>query len=103
MDIEKLYSGYFLPGLAKGDTQVLQYKVFFDLIYHTSKHGKEGPRQLRKDSFDIKTGPDGKHYVEINFNETTKKNQGVEKSISLDALLNAHTIINWQQSLVWSY
>ena len=44
MDIEKLYSGYFLPGLADGNTEVLLHKVFFDLVYHTGRRGKEGLR-----------------------------------------------------------
>ena len=36
-DIEKLYDTYFMPGLANGDTEILQHKVFFDLLYFTRR------------------------------------------------------------------
>ena len=42
LDVEKLYTGYFLLGLADGNTEVLLHKVFFDLLYHTGCRGKEG-------------------------------------------------------------
>ena len=54
-DVEKLYDKYLIPGLAKADTEILQHKVFFDLLYYTGHHGKEGLRKLKKDSFEIKT------------------------------------------------
>ena len=45
-DLEKLFNVYFLPGLHKGDTEVLLHKTFFDIIYYTGRHGKEGLRNL---------------------------------------------------------
>ena len=72
------YTIYFLPRLATGNTEVLQHKVFFDLLYHTGHIGKEGLRALKKTSFDIKVGSNGQCYIEINFNEATKKSKGGE-------------------------
>ena len=92
-DLEKIYVEYFIPGLERGDTEVLMHKVFFDIMLHTGRRAKEGLRQLNKNSFDIKTSPDGLKYIEINFNEVTKKNQGDSNSSTLDTLHNNHAII----------
>ena len=72
-DMKKLFHKYFKPGISTINTQVLLHKVFFDIVYYTSHHGKEGLRKLRQNSFDIKIGSDGLEYVEITFNEKTKK------------------------------
>ena len=56
------------------NTEILLHKVFFDVMYYTERRGKEGLRELKKSSFDVKTGPDGTDYIQINFNEKTKKN-----------------------------
>ena len=74
-DLDKLYDNYFTPGLHNGDTEVLLHKVFFDITYHTGRHAKEGLCSLTKYSFDLKKA-NGKEYIQINFNEVTKKNQG---------------------------
>ena len=96
MDLEKLYSGYFLPGLADGNTEVLLHKVFFDLLYHTGRRGKEGLRYLKRSSFEVKKNPAGRRYIEITFNEATKKNQGGDASAKNDSFHNNHAIINEQ-------
>ena len=59
-DVEKLYEEYFIPGLAKKDTQILQHKVFFELLYYCGRCGKEGLRDLKQSSFELCTSPDGK-------------------------------------------
>ena len=79
-DLQKLFKSYFIPGLRSRDTKILMEKVFFDVVYYTGRRGKEGLRSLSKTSFDIKTRPDGLDYIEINFNEKTKRNQGNENS-----------------------
>ena len=94
LDMEKLYTAYFLPGLAEGNTEVLLHKVFFDLLFHTGRRGKEGLRYLKKDSFKIKTSTAGTRYVEITFNEATKKNQGGD--LKADNFHNNHAIIKEQ-------
>ena len=95
LDLKKLYTEYFLPGLAAGNTEVLQHKVFFDLLYHTGRRGKEGLRALKKFSFKIKTRSNGHCYVKITFNEVTK-NEGATVLSTMDALHNNHAIINEQ-------
>ena len=93
-DLNTLFENYFKPGMESGDTYVLLQKVFFNILYYTGRRGKEGLRELNKKSFDIKTGSDGKDYVEINFNEKTKKNQGSENSSAKRALHDDHHIIS---------
>ena len=93
-DMHKLFNTYFKEGLKRKDTQVLVYKVFFDIVYYTGRRAKEGLRELAKNSFDIKIGSDGLEYVEITFNEKTKKNQGNDNSTSKRALHNNHHIIS---------
>ena len=93
-DMEKLFNEYFKIGIQNGNTQVLLHKVFFDVIYYTGRRGKEGLRELTKYSIDIKVGPDEKEFIQINFNEKTKKNQGNSTSTSATSLHNNHHIIS---------
>ena len=96
-DLEKLYDEYFTPGLTDGNTEILVHKVFFDIMFHTGRRAKEGLRNLQKDSFQVKTSPDGKEYIEITFNETTKKNQGDSTASATENLHNNHAIISEQE------
>lgn len=75
-NVEKLYQEYFIPGLMAGNSEILLHKVFFDIVYFMSRRAKEGLRKLRKDSFEFLTTPDGVEYIQIKYNEVTKKNQG---------------------------
>ena len=50
--------------------------MYFEIAYFLGKRGQEGLRQLTKTSFIIKTNPQGKEYIEMTFNESTKKSQG---------------------------
>ena len=93
-DMKKLFNDYFKPGVNSLNTQVLLHKVFFDIVYYTGRCGKEGLRELNKNSFDIKTGSDGLEFVEITFNEKSKKNQGNENSTKKRALHDDHHIIS---------
>ena len=95
-DLENLFKNYLTPGLKIGDTKVLLHKIFFDVVYYTGRRGKEGLRSLSKTSFNIKKGSDGQDFIEINFNEKSKKNQGDESSSSKNALHNDHHIISAQ-------
>ena len=62
-------------------------------MYYTGWCGKEGLRNLSKNSFAVKQGPTGDDYIEITFNEKTKKNQGDSMSTKANALHNDHHII----------
>ena len=93
-DIEKLFNSYLCK--AVGDelnTVILMHKVFFDVMYYTGRRAKRGLRSLTKNSFAVKTAPDGKEFIEITFNERTKKNQGDSMSSKTNALHNNHHII----------
>ena len=95
-DLEKLFKNYFTPAMETLDTYILVQKIFFDIVYYTGQRGKEGLRDLNKKSFEIKTGSDGLDYIELTFNEKTKKNQGDQNSSGQDALHNDHHIISAQ-------
>lgn len=105
-DLEKVYE-YFQAGLVNGDLQILQHKVFFDLMYFTGRRGKQGLWDLTKDSFALKETADGSKFIEITFNEVTKTNQGDNNSAAANSLHNNHSVImsqpNSTQCLVNSF
>ena len=93
-DLQRLFTEYFAQ--AVGDqinTEVFLHKVFFDIMYYTGRRGKEGLRKLSKRSFEVKKGLAGQEFIEITFNEKTKKNQGDSMSASANALHNDHHVI----------
>ena len=59
-------------------------------LYYTGRCGKEGLRNLSKNSFTIEQGPTGKEYIDINFNECM---QGDTMSATVNALHNDHHVI----------
>ena len=95
-DLENLFKNYFIPGLKNNNTKVLLHKVFFDILYYTGRCGKEGLRNLNKKSFEVKTGVDNVDYIQLTFNEKTKKNQGDKSSSGQLALHNDNHIISAQ-------
>ena len=92
-DLEKLFKEYFTPGL---NTKILTQKIFSDIIYYTDCRGKKGLRDLSKDSFEIKKSSDGLEYIQLTFNEKTKKNQCHENLSAQSALHNDQHIISAQ-------
>ena len=93
-DVEKLFCEYFPKCLGDNiDTEILLHKVFWDIMYYTGRRGKEGLRKLSKNSFALKRSPSGDEYIEITFNEKTKKNQGDSLSTAANALHNNHHVI----------
>ncbi len=76
-EIDQCHDNYFLPNMHTNPL-ALQHKVFFDVAYHMARRGREGLRDLTRDSFVIKTDPQGKEYAEMTHDEPTKKNQGDE-------------------------
>ena len=72
-DIQKMYD---TKVLSNQNPKALQFKVFFEICLHFVRRGKEGLRELRKDSFMVKTDDQGCRYVTITYNEKTKKDQG---------------------------
>ena len=73
--IEQIYKNYFVPHW-DNDPRCLQHKVYFDIAYFLGKRGKEGLRELKKNSFNLKTNSQDRQYLELSYNEATKKSQG---------------------------
>ena len=93
-DVQKLFNDYFPLAIADTlNTEILLHKVFFDIMYYTGHRGKEGLRSLTKSSFIVKESANGKEFIEITFNEKTKKNQGDSMSAAANALHNDHHVI----------
>ena len=44
-------------------------------MYYIGCRGKEGLKKLSKRSFEVKKTPNGEEFIEITFNEKTKKSQ----------------------------
>ncbi|XP_071180979.1 uncharacterized protein [Mytilus edulis] len=71
-DIEKMYS-YFCKNLE--DAQLLQYKVFVDIMLHFGRRGRENLSSLTRKHFAVKRGADDKLYVYKVIDEQTKNHQ----------------------------
>ena len=54
----------------------MQHKVYFDIAFFLGKRGQEGLRQLKKNSFALKLNQNNQEYLELTYNESTKKSQG---------------------------
>lgn len=55
-----------------GSPIALQRKVYFDISYHFGRRGREGLRQLSKESYEVKADPNGLRYVVPAFREKEK-------------------------------
>ena len=73
----QIYENYFEPHF-DNDPTGLQHKIYFDLAYYMGKRGTEGLRSLKKDSFEIKQNNGGREYLELVYNESTKKSDGTD-------------------------
>ena len=74
--MRKMYSS----GMLGIDNPVtLQHKVYVEVALHVCRCGREGLRELTKNSFCEKVDSDGRPYITLHFNELEKKNQGLGK------------------------
>ena len=73
--IEGIYTNWFIPHF-DNDPCCLQHKVYFNIAFYLGKRGTGGLRELNKGSFAIHQTADGKEYLELTYNEATKKSQG---------------------------
>ena len=78
-DIIKMYSS---GTLSNKTPKALQYKVFFEISLHFARRAKEGLRELRKDSFEIKSDHTGTRFATIGYNEKSKKDHGEKKEFT---------------------
>ncbi len=68
----KLHSS---PAVLANTPQSLQNKVFINIMTHFGRRGREGLRDLKKSSFNIKKDSQGREYVECAYNEVSKNHQ----------------------------
>ena len=68
-DIRKMYDSKVL---CNDSPKALQYKVFFEMCLHFVRRGKEGLRELRKNSFALRIDDKGFKYVTVTYNEKSK-------------------------------
>ena len=78
-DIIKMYQS---ETLSNKSPKNLQYKVFFEISLHFARRAKEGLRELKKSSFDIKTDHKGTRFATIAYNEKSKKDHGEKKEFT---------------------
>ena len=76
-DMMKLYSSGVL---SCEDPCALQNKVFVELSLHFARRGREGLRDLRKDSFRVMRDAGGREYICMAYNEKEKNHQGGDVS-----------------------
>ncbi|XP_076879189.1 uncharacterized protein KIAA1958-like [Brachyhypopomus gauderio] len=71
-DLAKIYQSKALdPGTPRG----LLNKVWFDIQLHFGRRGKEGNRELRRESFVMQEDENGGKFVTLSFNEETKNHK----------------------------
>jgi hypothetical protein len=70
--MEKMYTSGVL---STDNPEGLQKKVYVELSMHFGRRGREGLRQLRKDSIVIKTDDKGREYATLSYNEIDKNHQ----------------------------
>ena len=73
--LQQIYDNYFIPHYSNNPV-CLQHKVYFDIAFFLGKRGQEDLRQLKKNSFALKINAHGREYLELTYNESTKKSQG---------------------------
>ncbi|XP_066925857.1 uncharacterized protein [Clytia hemisphaerica] len=71
-DLQKLYNG---GTFSKDKPATLQNRVFFDVMLHLCRRGRENLRELKTPSFMVKKLPDGVEYVTQVTDELTKNHR----------------------------
>lgn len=76
-DMAKMYDTEIL---SDNDPFSLQRKVFVELGIHFARRGREGLRELRKDSFEFRKDENGKEYATIGYHEMSKNHNGLDRT-----------------------
>ena len=63
----------------KENPQGLQDNVLFDLMFHFGRRGREGLRELRKDSFEFPVDGEEMEYVTLAYNEHDENHHDLDR------------------------
>ena len=80
-NLRKLYASGVL---SEDNPRSLQRKAFIELMLHFGRPGREGLRDMRKDSIVIKVDGSGKSYATMAYNEFSKNHQNVLTDMAHD-------------------
>ena len=69
-DVKKLYEHVFT-----NTPQGLSYRVFYEIMLHFGRRGREGLRDLSKDFLELKTDANGREYFAKRYNELDKNHR----------------------------
>ena len=75
-DMKKMYN---LDALDVNNPVGLQRKVFIDIMLQFSRRGREGLRELWKDSFVFRRDENDREFATIDYHELEKNHQGIHK------------------------
>lgn len=75
-DMRKMYSS---GALGIDNPTNLQYKVFLEISLHFGRRGREGWRDLKKTSFEVKKDSHGREYVTMAYQELDKNHRNNEE------------------------
>ena len=59
----------------------LQMRIFMDIMVHFGGRGREGLRELRRDSFQIKVDGNGKGFAILRYHELEKTRNGIDPNV----------------------
>ena len=59
----------------------LQMRIFMDIMVHFGRRGREGLRELRRDSFQIKVDGNGKRFAILRYHELEKTRNGIDPNV----------------------
>ena len=75
-DMDRIFSR-----LTVSNPSDLQMHVFMDIMIHFGRRGREGLRELRRDSFEIRVDSDGRRYAKLRYNEVEKTRNGIDQNV----------------------
>ena len=77
--LDQIFENYLVPHW-ENDPKCLQLKVYLDIMFFLGKRGVEGLREMKKSIFVSKLNPQGREYLELTYNESTKKSDGTDNN-----------------------
>ncbi len=102
-DVDKLYKDVFTD-----DPQGLSYRVFYLVVLHMGRRGREGLRELKKDFLQLCVDDQGREYFDKTYNELDKNhcenqemddNEGIISAIENDPQCPVHHLKDYLSKL----